>query len=136
MGFFEKKIKFSKPVKAPQYANGEIVFPGTNIWVNNVDVPEDGGRFKSAFGQTGPIVQGEYAPTVLNHLKQIQGFTAGHQLIAAIAGLTNRKVVIAYAGPNNNSARGQKSAGLSRESDKKLRQYEGTGRDDQGIGTR
>jgi len=81
--------KISHPVAAPP-PTGDVQFPGTTIHVRNATIPNTGGQ---------------YAPTVLQHLGEIQGIASGQALFLAITALGKRQV-IKYGGPNANQAAG------------------------------
>jgi hypothetical protein len=100
MGLFGR-VKVTRPVPVPPPA-GDVLFPGTTISVRNTVIA---------------ITGGQYAPTVMQHLNDIQGFVVGQALFQAITAY-GKKQVIKYAGPNANQAAG---GGLA--SYKVLRRY-------------
>lgn len=104
MGLFGR-VKVGRPVPVTPPA-GDVLFPGTTISVRNAVIPTTGGQ---------------YAPTVMQHLTDIQGFVVGQALFNAITAY-GKKQVIKYAGPNSNQAAG---GGLA--SYKLLRRYHDSG---------
>ena len=83
------KTRIGRPIANPP-AQGDVQFPTTTIHVRN-----------SVIATTG----NSYAPTVLQHLADIQGTASGQALLVAISALGKRQV-IKYGGPNVNQAAG------------------------------
>jgi len=89
MPLFGKKSRIGRPVPvAPPV--GDVLFPGTTVFVRNSAIPQTGGQ---------------YAPTVLRHLADIQGIPVGQDFLQAISALGKRQV-IRYHMPNGNQAAG------------------------------
>jgi hypothetical protein len=89
MFHFATRPRIGRPVPvAPP--GGDVQFPGTTVFVRSRVIPQTGGQF---------------APTVLQHLAEIQAFPVGQAFLRALSALGKRQV-ISYAGPNVNQAAG------------------------------
>jgi len=88
--FFGLGPSISRPAAA-DHRIGEIRFRTFNIYVRGTNQDLQGG--------------GDFATVALQHLEEIRSFQVGQDLFDAISS-TTRRVVLNYAGPNNNSAAG------------------------------